>query len=123
MAQQLELPDMPKPQFDSLAYSVDEITKAQAKVAETHALLDKHPDLLAKARSLALARAAESGRVGVRWLGEVLRVWLADSCGDGLSNNSVGVIARLLIREEPWFANLLDTRPCALDVVMGGEAS
>ena len=67
--------------------------------------------------------AAKRGHVGVRWLGEAVRLWLADRADDQLNNDSTSVIVRLLVRREPWLRGLFELRLCALDAVLAGEAT
>lgn len=121
-SEQMELPNMPEPIFDANGYSVADIANAQRKVDETMALIDAHPELMGEAAQMAADEAAQRGHVGVRWLGEALRLRLHDDGTDGYSNDCVGVIARMLCADEPWLRGFFDLRPCALDCVMGGTA-
>lgn len=121
--EQLVLDGMPEPEFDTLGFSDDELARAQAKVDMTNAVIAKHPDLLAEARRLALMAADKRGHVGVRWLGEAVRLWLADKANDQLNNDVTSVLVRLLVRREPWLRGLFELRLCALDAVLAaGEA-
>lgn len=120
--EQLELPNMPEPIFDPNGYSVADIANARRKVNETMALIEAHPDLLDEAAQMVAGEAAQRGHVGVRWLGEMLRLRLHDDGTDGYNNDCVGVIARMLCADEPWLRRFFDLRPCALDCVMGGTA-
>ena len=103
--EQLELDGMPEPVFSTSGYDVDAITNAQRKVDEAKALVAEHPDLMGEAARMAADEAAQRGHVGVRWLGEMLRLWLHDDGAD-----------------DPHLCGFFDLRPCALDAVMGTRA-
>ena len=120
--EQLELDGMPEPVFSTSGYDVDAITNAQRKVDEAKALVAEHPDLMGEAARMAADEAAQRGHVGVRWLGEMLRLWLHDDGADGFSNDSVAVLARMLCADDPHLCGFFDLRPCALDAVMGTRA-
>lgn len=120
--EQLTLPDMPAPEFDTRGFSETAIARAQRKVDLTVALRDAHPDLMSEAAQMAAAEAAQRGRVGVRWLGEALRIRLRDEGAGGLSNDCVGVLVRMLCADEPWLRPHFESRRSAVDVVLAREA-
>lgn len=97
-------------------YTTAEIERASAKIDATLELLERHRGLFAFARAVSTAEALERGHVGVRWLGEAVRRWLFETETVGYSNDAVAVLARLLVREEPWLRGFMELRPCALDV-------
>ena len=112
---------MPGPAFDRGGYSDAELSNARRKVDETCVLLSAHPDLLGMAVRYATDEAVGRGRVGVRYVGELLRRWLWDSASAGMSNDAVAVLARFVVRDYPSMEPYFELRPCALDVVLASE--
>lgn len=126
VANQLMLPDMPRPTFDRRGYSDSELVRAAQNVAECYELLARIPELLEVAYCIVLERVAQAGHVGTRWLGEQVRAWLADTHDSmGFTNGIIAVMVRLLIREHHWVAGFVSIKPCAIDAVLAavGDAS
>ena len=120
VAGQLELPDMPKREFDPMGFSEHDIARAKADIEECEALIARYPEILSRAYDLCIERIMEAGHAGTRWMGEMLRAWLADTHdGAGFGNGCVAVLMRFVVSAHPWLAGCVTMKPCAIDVVLG----